>query len=139
MARTKQVVSKKMPRLSCVTASDAALSVTTGKMLPRTTRKHRYRPGSVALREIRKYQKSTECIIPRRPFQRLVREITQRQVRADFRFQSLALQALQEAAEAFIVGLFADSQLCAIHAGRVTIMPKDMMLASRLRQDGCLS
>lgn len=94
---------------------------------------HRYRPGTVALREIRQYQKSTELLIRRAPFQRLVREIAQDSLKTDLRFQSLAVMALQEAAEAYLVGLFEDTNLCAIHAKRVTIMPKDIMLARRIR------
>lgn len=98
---------------------------------------HRYRPGTVALREIRKYQKSTELLIRKAPFQRFVREIVQDNFRAfdgsALRFQSCALLALQEALEAFAVRLFEDTNLCAIHAKRVTIMPKDMQLALRLR------
>jgi len=93
---------------------------------------HRYRPGTVALREIRRYQKSTELLIRKLPFQRLVREIAQ-DYKTDLRFQSLAVLALQEAAEAYLVGLFEDTNLCAIHAKRVTIMPKDIQLARRIR------
>lgn len=92
----------------------------------------RYRPGTIALREIRRYQRTTELLIPRLPFQRLVREIA-----SDFRdsllFQSVALSALQEATEAYLVGLFEDTNLCAIHAKRVTIMPRDIQLARRIR------
>ena len=93
---------------------------------------HRYRPGTVALREIRKYQKSTELLIRKVPFQRLVREIAQ-DFKTDLRFQSSAVLALQEAAEAYLVGLFEDTNLAAIHARRVTIMPKDIQLARRIR------
>ncbi|XP_039065063.1 histone H3.2-like [Hibiscus syriacus] len=93
---------------------------------------HRFRPGTVALREIRKYQKSTELLIRKLPFQRLVGEIAQ-DFRTDLRFQSSAVAALQEAAEAYLVGLFEDTNLCAIHAKRVTIMPKDIQLARRIR------
>lgn len=88
-------------------------------------RVHRFRPGTVALREIRKFQKSTELLIRKLPFQRLVREIAQ-EYKSDLRFQSQAVLALQEAAEAYMVGLFEDTNLCAIHAKRVTIMPKDI-------------
>ena len=98
---------------------------------------HRYRPGTVALREIRRYQKSTELLIRKLPFQRLVREIAldfiPKSFRGEIRFQSAAIMALQEAAEAYLVGLFEDSNLCAIHAKRVTIMPKDIQLARRIR------
>jgi histone H3 len=95
-------------------------------------RPHRYRPGTVALREIRRYQRSTELLIRKLPFQRLVREVCV-DYRADLRFQSLALLALQEASEAFLVSLFEDTNLCALHAKRVTILPRDMHLARRLR------
>ncbi|KAK2144525.1 hypothetical protein NP493_4193g00000 [Ridgeia piscesae] len=90
------------------------------------------RPGTVALREIRRYQKSTELLIRKLPFQRLVREIAQ-DFKTDLRFQSSAVMALQEASEAYLVGLFEDTNLCAIHAKRVTIMPKDIQLARRIR------
>ena len=93
---------------------------------------HRYRPGTVALREIRRYQKSTELLIRKLPFQRLVREIAQ-DFKTDLRFQSAAIGALQEASEAYLVGLFEDTNLCAIHAKRVTIMPKDIQLAHCIR------
>jgi histone H3 len=95
-------------------------------------RAHRFRPGTVALREIRRFQKSTELLIRKLPFQRLVREIAS-EFKNDLRFQSSAVLALQEATEAFIVGLFEDTNLAAIHAKRVTIMPKDMQLARRIR------
>ena len=93
---------------------------------------HRFRPGTVALREIRRYQRSTELLIRKLPFQRLVREIAQ-DFKTDLRFQPSAIMALQEAAEAYLVGLFEDTNLCAIHAKRVTIMPKDIQLARRIR------
>lgn len=93
---------------------------------------HRYRPGTVALREIRRYQKSTELLIRKLPFQRLVREIAQ-DFKTDLRFQSSAVMALQESAEAYLVSLFEDTNLAAIHAKRVTIQPKDIQLARRLR------
>ncbi|KRY33246.1 histone H3, embryonic [Trichinella spiralis] len=95
-------------------------------------RLHRYRPGTVALREIRRYQKSTELLIRKLPFQRLVREVAQ-DYKTELRFQSSAFFALQEAAEAYLVSLFEDTNLCAIHAKRVTIMPKDVQLARRIR------
>ena len=95
---------------------------------------HKFRPGTVALREIRKYQKSTELLIRKLPFQRLIRELAQ-DFRNDLRFQSSAVLALQEASEAYLVGLFEDTNLCAIHAKRVTIMPKDILLAKKIRGD----
>mmetsp|Transcript_80602 Transcript_80602/g.248625 ORF Transcript_80602/g.248625 Transcript_80602/m.248625 type:complete len:137 (-) Transcript_80602:79-489(-) len=132
MARTKQTA-----RMS--TGSKAPRQVLAAKTVRKQApisggvkKPHRYRPGTVALREIRKYQKSTELLIRKLPFQRLVREIAQ-DFKTDLKFQSQAVLALQEAAEAYLVGLFEDTNLCAIHAKRVTIMPKDVQLARRLR------
>ena len=93
---------------------------------------HRFRPGTIALREIRKYQKSTDLFIRKLPFQRIVREIAQ-DFKTDLRFQSQAILALQEASEAYLTHLFEDANLCAFHAKRVTIMPKDIQLARRIR------
>ena len=92
----------------------------------------RYRPGTVALQEIRRYQKSTELLIRKLPYARLVCEIAQ-DFKTDLRFQREAIGALQEAGEAYLVGLFEDTNLCVIHAKRVTIMPKDIQLARRIR------
>ena len=92
----------------------------------------RCRPGTVALRDIRRYQKSTDLLIRRVPFQRLVKEIAQ-DCGKDYRFQGSAMEAMQVAAEAYLIGLFEDTNLCAIHAKRVTIMVKDMQLARRIR------
>lgn len=96
---------------------------------------HRFRPGTRALREIRFYQRSTDLLIRKLPFQRFVRELTQNFSISDegFRWQSSALGALQEAAEAYLVGLFEDTNLCAMHGKRVTILCKDMQLARRIR------
>ena len=114
---------------------------TKGKKLPvaqqgqkgQQKKPHRYCPGTVALHEIRRYQKSTELLIRKLPFQRLVREIAQDLGKINIRFQSGAIMALQEASEAYLVGLLEDSNLCAVHAKRVTIMPKDIQLARRIR------
>ena len=84
------------------------------------------------MREIRRYQKNTDLLIRKLPFQRLVREIAT-MFKTDLRFQSAAVLALQEASEAYLVGIMEDTNLCAIHAKRVTIMPKDMQLARRIR------
>merc|ERR1711959_770479 len=97
-------------------------------------KKHRFRPGTVALREIKRYQKSTALLLPRAPFQRLVRNICSN-IDSDLRFQAQGLLALQEAAEAYLVGIFEDSNLCCLHAKRVTVMKKDMELARRIRGD----
>jgi histone H3-like centromeric protein A len=98
-------------------------------------KKRRYRPGTVALKEIRRYQSSTDLLMLKLPFSRLVREIAMTLVprNQELRWQSQAIQALQEAAEAFLVHLFEDTNLCAIHAKRVTIQPKDLQLARRVR------
>jgi len=95
-------------------------------------RAHRYLPGTVALPEIRKFQRFTKLLILKRPFQRLVKEVAQN-YKTDLRFQSTALVVLQEAAEDFIVGVMEDSVLCAVHGGRQTLMAKDMALARRNR------
>ena len=105
---------------------------------------HRYRSGMVALREIRRYQASTENLIKCTPFQKLLREISQEfricpdgpgTSSVQVRFQSTAIAALQEAAENYIVGLFEDLNLLTIHARQVTIMPRDIRLALRICGD----
>jgi len=101
-----------------------------------TPKKRRMKPGIKALKEIKDYQKSTNLLIPKLPFARLVREIATNisgHMAVDLRFQVSALMALQEASEMFLVTLLEDTNLCAIHAKRVTIMPKDLKLAQRIR------
>ena len=93
---------------------------------------YRYRPGTVALREIGKYQTSTELLIRKIPFQRLVREIVHQMKGKDYRFQSTALLALQEASESFLVNMFDQCNSIAIHGKRVTLMAKDILLWRRL-------
>ncbi|KAM0857219.1 hypothetical protein ACQ4PT_048617 [Festuca glaucescens] len=121
IARTKQTARKstggKAPRKQLATKAARKSAPATGGV----KKPHRFRPGTVALREIRKL-----------PFPRLVREIAQ-DFKTDLCFQSSAVSALQEAAEAYLVGLFEDTNLCAIHAKRVTIMPKDIQLTRRIR------
>jgi histone H3 len=95
-------------------------------------KKFRFRPGTVALREIKKYQKATELLLAKAPFQRFVRAICDG-IDGQLRFQANALLALQEAAESYLTGLFEDANLCASHANRVTVMKKDMELARRIR------
>ena len=131
-ARTKQTARKstggKAPRKQLATKAARKSAPATGGV----KKPHRYRPGTVALREIRRYQKSTELLIRKLPFQRLVREIAQ-DFKTDLRFQGSAVLALQESAEAYLVELMEYTNLCAIHAKRVTIMPKDIQLARRIR------
>lgn len=133
MARTKHK-SKAIRKTPRVKLSVSAAPKPKRAVAHKEKRAHRYRPGTVALREIRRFQKSTDLLIRKLPFQRLVREVAEG-VAKDLRFQSTALLALQEAAEAFLVGLFEDTNLCAIHAKRVTIKPSDMKLARRIRGD----
>jgi histone H3 len=141
MARTKQTARKstggKAPRkqLAAPPQRKSALDTTNGAVKKSLKQKRRYRPGTVALREIRQYQKSTDLLIRKLPFQRLVREIADdiKIGKEALRFQSTAILALQEATEAYLVSLFEDTNLCAIHAKRITIMPKDIQLARRIR------
>ena len=124
-----------------IAGKKAAAARKAGKKAPEggVKKAYRFRPGTVALKEIRRYQKSTELLIRKLPFQRVVREIANDSevvpghMVGKIRFQTAAIEALQEACEAYLVGLFEDSNLCAIHAKRVTIMPKDIQLARRIR------
>ena len=102
------------------------------RMQGRQVKPHRYWAGTVALQDIRHFQKTTALLIRKLPFQRLVREIAQ-EFKTDLQFQSAAILCLQEAVEAYLVRLFDDANLCAIHAKRVTIMPKDILLARLIR------
>lgn len=137
MARTKQTARKstggKAPRKQLATKAVRKSTVIGAGGVKKP---HRYRPGTVALREIRRYQKSTDLLIRKAPFQRLVREIAQ-DLRPGLKFQTSTIVALQEAAEAYLVDLFEDTNLCAIHAKRVTIMPQDIQLARRIRGERC--
>ena len=126
--KRKEVEDEEMATLPISPFKIAALPITTCPI----KKKLRYRPGTLALREIRKYQRSTDLLIRKIAFQRLVREISQ-DFAPGLRFQPTALLALQEAAESYIVSVFEDVNLCAIHARRVTIMPRDMQLALRIR------
>jgi histone H3 len=138
MARTKQSARKtpgvttggKAPRKQLVTKSARKTSTPASG----AAKKHRYKPGTVALREIRRYQRSTERLIRKLPFQRLCRSISREQAGAsDIRFQGPALLTLQEATELYLVGLFEDALLCAQHAKRVTVFGKDFVLVMRIR------
>ena len=147
MARTKQTARKETGGRATRPTPRSNVSTRTpmGQKQPRqgggagggapAKKPHRYRPGTVALREIRRYQKSTELLIRKRPFEKLVRELIQEfeSTKDSLRLGKDAKFALQEAAEAYLVGLFEDTNLCAIHAKRVTIMPKDIQLARRIR------
>jgi histone H3 len=132
MARTKQTARQSTggsaPRKALATKAARVSRPATGGV----KKPHRFRPGTVALRQIRFFQKTTKSLIPKLSFQRLVREVAQ-DFKSDLRFQSHAIAALQEASETYLVSLFEDTQLCAIHAKRVTISDKDMKLARRIR------
>ena len=134
MARTKQTARKstggKAPRKQLAQKAARKSAPANGGVKKQGPR--RFRPGTVALRQIRRYQKSTELLMRKLPFQRLVREIAA-ESQNDLRFQATAIAALQEATEAYMVSLFEDTNLAAIHAKRVTIMSKDIALAKRLR------
>ena len=134
MARVKQTARKstggKAPRkqLSTKAVRKAAPHIGGCK------KPHRYRPGTVALHEICKDQKSTDLLLRKLPLQHFVREVTQN-VRGDLHFQATALAASQEATKAYLIGLLEATNLCAIHAKRVTIMPKDLQLSLRIRRE----
>jgi histone H3/H4 len=98
-------------------------------------RRHRFRPGSRALMEIRHFQRSTDLLLRKLPFRRLVMETLQDHFARPghtYRWQSTALDAMQHAAETYLVELFEDAQLCACHAKRITIMRRDIQLARRI-------
>ena len=104
--------------------------------LGRVRKPRKFRPGTVALREIRKYQKSTELLIRKLPFQRLVREVVYTiYPTRTHRFTPDALLALHEASEDFLVRMFHQVNEIAIHGKRVTVFPKDIQLWRRLRGD----
>ncbi len=142
MARCKQTARKstggKAPRMQLSTKA-ARAARRNAPLVGGVKKPHRYRPGTVALREIRKYQKSTDLLIRKAPFQRLVREVygdvahNNKHVPSDYRWQGSSILALQEASEAHHVGLFEDTNLCALHSKRKTIQPKDIQLARRIR------
>ncbi|KAI5181716.1 histone H3 [Nematocida sp. AWRm80] len=133
MARTKQTARKstggKAPRKQLATKA-ARKSTPSGAVA--TKRPHRFKAGTVAVREIRKYQKTTDLLIRKLPFQRLVREVASEH-KADVRFQSSSILAIQESLENYITGLFEDGNRCAIHAKRVTLMARDLHLVNKIK------
>ena len=145
MARTKQTAhcstGRKAPQFQLATKAARQSTPASGGV----KNPHCYCPGTVALCKIHHYQKSTDLLICKVPFQRLAREVLQDlnkpgsypRVNAE-RFQATSLLAIQESVEAFSVRLFEDVNLCAIHARRVTNMPKDMQLALRIRGESHL-
>lgn len=141
MTRRKQTAARKAHQLAGKTAGKTAqqpISVVQAKPVENSSnkkrrRRRRRRPGSKALREIRKYQRSTQLLLRKKPFARLVREIQVKYNREDMRWTAKALEALQHAAEDYLVKLFEETNMCGIHARRVTIMVKDMQLTRRIR------
>ena len=106
----------------------------TGLARATVQRDRRYRPGAAALREIRPYLQSPPPMIRKTAFQRLVKEVAEELgLLPGLRFQSGAVSAMQEAAEAYLIQLFQEANFCALHARRVTILPKDLQLARRIR------
>lgn len=133
MARTKATAKKAALSRSDTVKKEIAKPETDLKK-----KAHRFRPGTVALREIRRYQKSAESLVPYRAIVRLVREIAQ-DFQTDLRFQKSALEALREAAEMHLITTFGYTQMAAIHAKRITIMKQDMMhVVGLLRAEGSL-
>lgn len=134
MARTKQTARKSVGGKSPHFLHPPPAATKTHFGAGGVKKPHRYRPGTQALREIRRYQKGGELLLPKAPMERLIREITRDFSWSwNFRFTQSSVEALREAAEAYLVQLFEDTNLCAIHAGRRTIMSKDMQLARRIR------
>jgi histone H3 len=135
MARTKQTAHKSTGgAIPCFHLATKAAQAAVQKAIA-MRKPHRWRPGTVALREIQKFQKNTDLLIRKAPFQHLVKEVAQDLSRkSDLRMQSTALLALQEATEYFMVDVFSNTNLCAMHGKRVTIMIKDMVLACCIQE-----
>jgi len=125
MSRTKQTA-KSAPKAKKVGKKSASPKKAGMK------KQRRWRPGTLALRVIRKLQRTTGNLIQKAPFQRMVREVANA-AKGGLRWQAAAVSAMQEATEAYAVGLLSDANLCALHARRVTVMPRDVHLARRLR------
>eukprot|EP00672_Neobodo_designis_P018130 CAMPEP_0174853992 /NCGR_PEP_ID=MMETSP1114-20130205/29677_1 /TAXON_ID=312471 /ORGANISM="Neobodo designis, Strain CCAP 1951/1" /LENGTH=152 /DNA_ID=CAMNT_0016088663 /DNA_START=86 /DNA_END=544 /DNA_ORIENTATION=- len=140
VATQKQTAVKKGPRKAIASRVAHKSGIVGAKIAKKQSQQggamkksFRWRPGTVALREVRKLQKSTDSLIAKAPFRRLVREVAEEKFKAGLRFASTALDAIQEASEAYMVQLLEDTNLCALHANRVTAMPRDLHLAKRLR------
>jgi histone H3 len=129
MAHTKQTASKSTGGATpCYHLATKAAQATAQKVIA-MRKPHRCRPGMVALREIQKFQKNTDLLIRKAPFQRLVRKIALKFGKSNLWMQIIAVSALQEATEYFMVDVFSNTNLCAMHGKGVTIMNKDMVLA----------
>lgn len=135
MARVKQLELKTGGKKPSKTLSSKAAGKSTPSTLSQS--KPKFRPGALALREIRKYQKSNDLLIRKRPFQRLVRQLSS--FNDNFRFQAAALVVLQEAVENFLIGLLEDAYRCAVHAKRVTLLPRDIVLIYKIKYSSFLN
>ena len=145
MARTMQSANNggkggkgKLPRK--MPAAAAALAPGGKPASMKLSKKKRWKPGTVALREIRQYQRSTELLTRKGPFRRLVRAIGAElfgysEFKKGLRYNSVACDMLQHAAEAYAIGVMEEGNLCCIHAKRVTVAPKDLQLARRCRHE----
>ena len=134
MARTKETGKVSSKKAVAAKSGKKAVKSASGGSSSGVKRTHRFRPGTVALRQIRKFQRGTELLIRKAPFQRLVRESAQQQ-KDGLRWAASAVAAVQEATESYIISLLSDANLCALHSRRVTAMPRDLQLARRLRGD----
>lgn len=131
MSRTKETARATAKKSVAPKAGKKAVKSAAGSSTG-VKRSHRFRPGTVALRTIAKLQKSTDLLLRKAPFQRLVREVATAQ-KEGLRFAASAVAAIQEATESYVVSLLSDANLCALHSRRVTAMPRDLHLARRLR------
>ncbi|MBI88251.1 MAG: hypothetical protein CMB67_04405 [Euryarchaeota archaeon] len=138
----KTIARKQHPRLAGKQAGGKGKQIhgkgNLNSLLPGSRKPRRWKPGTVALRDIRKLQRSTELLIRKLPFSRIVRESAEQQASMSafpegVKFQKQAIEALQEATEAYLVDLFADTNLAAIHRKRQTVQPKDIQITRRLR------
>jgi len=132
MSRTKETGNKTAKKSVAPKAGKKAVKSASGSSSTGVKKVHRFRPGTVALRQIAKMQKSTDLLLRKAPFQRLVREVATSQ-KEGLRFAASAIAAIQEATESYVVSLLSDANLCALHTRRVTAMPRDLHLARRLR------
>ncbi|CAD2218840.1 histone H3 [Angomonas deanei] len=126
---TKTIVAKRPQKSSASRKLHKNIKNETQKQIKKA---HRWRPGTVALREVRKYQKSTNLLIAKAPFRRLVKEVSMN-FKTSMRVSAGALEALQESTENYLTSILSDAYLCTVHARRVTLFPKDLQLALRLR------
>ena len=136
MARTKKTASNYRHQVAFKTRPLSVMPKVLHSQLTRLDikRRYKYKPGTVALREVHKMQRTSHLLIPRSPFQELIREIAM-SYKADLRFQREALLAIQEAAESHLVSIFQHTQNMAVHGGRKTIQDRDLTLAIHVRDN----